>query len=391
MRNFVLLVMLLGTQFALADNNFAVGTCRPRLRSFTTIQAAVSGVPAGSTVLVCPGTYPEQVTITQPLSLQGIADSDLDEAVITIPSGGLTNIVPSIFSENVAAQVLVQSAGVVNITNITTDGTGGNSACVNWLAGIFYASGSSGTVARVRTRNEIDPGVNGPCGVGIWAENGGTTGTWIQVQGSSLHDSDSAGMVLGAGASSSLNVDLRDNFVSTTGTSSIDILASGVSGDITDNDLTSASIGIFDLSNGLTINANGISSIQVGVVLLGTATMQSNDIMNTADGVSLNAPGSSLQGNRITESSTAAVEFNCNAANVSHNVINDAVVGLSDVPASFNGNNTFANTGTVTTDGCGATAVMPMLKAAPLNAAPLWKGTPFLQWRTAVNPNGVKP
>ena len=76
MRNFVLLVMLLGTQFALADNNFAVGTCRPRLRSFTTIQAAVSGVPAGSTVLVCPGTYPEQVTITQPLSLQGIADSD---------------------------------------------------------------------------------------------------------------------------------------------------------------------------------------------------------------------------------------------------------------------------------------------------------------------------
>jgi hypothetical protein len=225
MRNFVLLVMLLGTQFALADNNFAVGTCRPRLRSFTTIQAAVSGVPAGSTVLVCPGTYPEQVTITQPLSLQGIADSDLDEAIITIPSGGLTNIVPSIFSENVAAQVLVQSAGVVNITNITTDGTGGNSACVNWLAGIFYASGSSGTVARVRTRNEIDPGVNGPCGVGIWAENGGTTGTWIQVQGSSLHDSDSAGMVLGAGASSSLNVDLRDYFVSTTGTSSIDILA----------------------------------------------------------------------------------------------------------------------------------------------------------------------
>ena len=83
----------------------------------------------------------------------------LDEAIITIPSGGLTNIVPSIFSENVAAQVLVQSAGVVNITNITTDGTGGNSACVNWLAGIFYASGSSGTVARVRTRNEIDTGV----------------------------------------------------------------------------------------------------------------------------------------------------------------------------------------------------------------------------------------
>jgi hypothetical protein len=379
MRNFVLLVMLLGTQFALADNNFAVGTCRPRLRSFTTIQAAVSGVPAGSTVLVCPGTYPEQVTITQPLSLQGLADSNLDEVIITIPSGGLTNIVPSISMENVTPQVLVQTTGVVNITNITTDGAGGDSACVNWLAGIFYASGSSGTVARVRTRNEIDSG----CGVGIWAENAGSTGTRIQVQGSSVHDTDSAGIVLAAGPSSSLNADLRDNFVSTNGT--IDILASGVSGDITDNDLMSGFAGIFDVSNGLNITANGISSAQFGVVLLGAGTMQSNDIMNTVFGVSLNVPGSTLQGNRFTESSTAAVEFNCNTANVSHNVINDAFVGLSDVPTNFNGTNTFANTGTVTTD-CPAAAAMPLLKAAPLS-----KGTPFLQWRTPVNPNGTKP
>lgn len=385
MRNFVLLVMLLGTHFALADNNFAVGTCRPRLKSFATIQTAVSGVPAGSTVLVCPGTYPEQVTITQPLNLQGIADSNLDEAIITIPSGGLTNIVPSSISNvNVAAQVLVQTTGVVNITNITTDGTGGDSACATELAGIFYASGSSGTLARVRTRNEIDSG----CGVGIWAENGGNAGTRIQVQGSSVHDSDSAGIVLGAGTSSSMNVDLRDNFVSTNGTTSI--LASGVSGDITDNDLVGGLAGIFDLSNGLAINANGISSAQFGVVLLGTATMQSNDILNTAEGVSLNAPGSTLQGNRITESSAAAVELNCNSANVSHNTINDAPVGLSDVPAGFNGNNTFANTSTVTTE-CAAAAAMPLAKAAPLNAAPISKGTPFLQWRTPLNPNGIKP
>ena len=51
MRNFVLLVMSLSTQLALASGNVAVGTCRPRLRSFSTIQAAVSGVPAGSTAL----------------------------------------------------------------------------------------------------------------------------------------------------------------------------------------------------------------------------------------------------------------------------------------------------------------------------------------------------
>jgi hypothetical protein len=387
MRNFVLLVMLLGAQYAVANNGtVVVGTCKPKLKSFTLIQLAVNGVAPGGTVFVCPGTYPEQVVISQPLSLVGIADSNMDEAIITIPSGGLTTITPSIFGENVAAQVLVQTSGVVDITNITTDGTGGDQACVNWLAGIFYASGSSGTVARVRTRNQIDT----TCGVGIWAENGGNTGEWITIQGSSVHDSDSSGIVLGA--TSSLKVDVRDNFVSPNAASAVDILAVGVSGDIVDNDLIGGAAGIFDLSNGLAINANGITSTQFGVVVLGTATLQSNDIMNTLTGVSLNVPGSKVQSNRITESSAAAIELNCNSANVAHNTINDAVVGLSDEPSNLSGNNTFANATTVTTDGCAlATAATPLMQAAPLNAAPVTKGPQFLQWRTAANPNGVKP
>lgn len=385
MRSFVLLVMLLGTQLALADgNNFAVGTCKPRLRSFATIQAAVNAAPAGSTVLVCPGTYPEQVTISQPLNLQGIADSNLDEAIVTIPGGGLPTVVTSIFGDHVVPQILVQTTGVVNITNITTDGTGGDSACANWLAGIFYGSGSSGTVARVRIRNEIDTG----CGVGIWAENGGNSSAWVTVQGSSVHDIDFEGIFLGAGASSTLNVDLRDNFVSPNATSAIDIVAEGVSGDIVDNDLTGGAAGIFDVSNGLKMNANGITWTQFGVVALGAATLQSNDILNTATGVSLDAAGSTVQSNRITQSSVAAIEFTCNSANVSHNVINDALVGLSDVLSSFNGDNTFANTGTVTTS-CPAAA--PMMQAAPLSATPLSKSVPFRQWRTPANPNGVRP
>jgi hypothetical protein len=142
MRNFVLLVMLLGTQFALANNNnVVVGACKPRLNSFTKIQLAVNAVAAGGTVFVCPGTYPEQVVITQPLNLVGVADSDVSEAIITIPSGSPSTIVPSVFGENVASQELVQTTGTVNITNISADGAGGDQACANWLAGIFYASG----------------------------------------------------------------------------------------------------------------------------------------------------------------------------------------------------------------------------------------------------------
>jgi len=51
--------------------SYAVGTCKPTLPSFASISVAVSSVPPSSTVLVCPGTYKEQVTISQPLTLQG--------------------------------------------------------------------------------------------------------------------------------------------------------------------------------------------------------------------------------------------------------------------------------------------------------------------------------
>ncbi len=43
---------------------YAVGTCKPTLPSFLSISAAVSSVPAGSTIEVCPGTYAEQVIIS---------------------------------------------------------------------------------------------------------------------------------------------------------------------------------------------------------------------------------------------------------------------------------------------------------------------------------------
>ena len=56
--------------------SFAVGTCKPSLPSYTTISAAVSSVPPFSTVLVCPDTYAEQVTISQPLTLQGVASGN---------------------------------------------------------------------------------------------------------------------------------------------------------------------------------------------------------------------------------------------------------------------------------------------------------------------------
>ena len=202
-------LLLLTVQRVLASN-VQVGTCKGKLPSYPTISAAVSAVPPGSTVQVCPGIYPEQVTITVPLNLTGVASGTADQVLITVPSLGLVENTVSMFGEPVAAQVLVQSAAPVNITNISVDGTGGDMACAlnTWIAGIFYTSTSSGTVHKTRASDQTDGG----CGVGIWAENSDSESQSITIQNSSVYNVDNAGIFTASNyIPSSLSVTLTGN------------------------------------------------------------------------------------------------------------------------------------------------------------------------------------
>jgi len=88
---------------------FAVGGCEPKLTSFNTISQAVSTVPPSSTILVCPGNYPEQVVITQPLTLQGVLIGGSGAAVITVPSGGLSTSVSPGSGGSVSAFLAVET------------------------------------------------------------------------------------------------------------------------------------------------------------------------------------------------------------------------------------------------------------------------------------------
>jgi pectin methylesterase-like acyl-CoA thioesterase len=106
---------------------YYVGTCK--IGAFGSISAAVAGVPAGSTIDVCPGTYAEQVVISKALTLQGIFSNNSSQAVIAVPSGGLATT-SSLVLGTAAAQVEV-TAGRVTITNITVDGTA-SSNCPRW-------------------------------------------------------------------------------------------------------------------------------------------------------------------------------------------------------------------------------------------------------------------
>lgn len=52
----------------------AVGTCMPGRVSYDSLTDAVQGVPAGSAILVCPGSYAEQIVINKSMTLKGVTN-----------------------------------------------------------------------------------------------------------------------------------------------------------------------------------------------------------------------------------------------------------------------------------------------------------------------------
>jgi hypothetical protein len=164
----VLLAFAAGTTQSLFATNATVGLCAGPGTHYTHIQDAVNAVLTGATIDVCPGTYPEQVTIMKALTLQGVSGFSpaQDAAVITVPSGGLvtstcgSSSCQDNFGNNVAAQIFVSVAsGNVTIKGLTVDGTGNNiagcgpSPSTPWLSGIWYHN-SSGTITDNTVRNQ---------------------------------------------------------------------------------------------------------------------------------------------------------------------------------------------------------------------------------------------
>jgi hypothetical protein len=79
-----------------------------RSAAFRTIQSAVSAAPAGGTVVVCRGTYHEQVVITKPLSLAG-QRATIDETGVT-PTFQVT--VPGLGTQTIFAAVIMVSSHI---------------------------------------------------------------------------------------------------------------------------------------------------------------------------------------------------------------------------------------------------------------------------------------
>ena len=330
-------VSLFGTRHTLAAT-YAVGTCEPKLVSYSTISEAVREVPSGAIVEVCPGQYPEQVTINKPMTLEGITSGNSNRVIITVPSGGLSDN-----AENYVAQVLV-TAGPVTITNIIVDGSFNTVDGVYGLAGIYFDTGSSGTIKSVTTRGQLDSGH----GVGILASS--NTSALVTIENCSVHDFDYVGILVDGGVTATIKANHVNASNATASVFGINLAADG--GSITDNDVigpgsTVEGQGITVSAAPITVSANTVTNWAFGIVDYLYGSYTGNTLRNDEIGIDLINGGETAESNTITQSATA-IGFNCLKSTVKGNTINDVTYeGLGNAPSGLSSANTYFNVATI--------------------------------------------
>ena len=355
-----------------AATNYEVGGCNPNYQNFPTIQAAVSGVPANSTILICPGIYPEQVTISQPLTLQGYAFGNAGRATIVLAPGGSLNWNALVYNDvYLHAQVLVQNVnppGPVNITGITVDGSGAvagsnfpfgcfdpqNTGTIVGLAGIVYDQGTTGTVNEVSTRKQQLSG----CGFGVVAFNG-TGAENITIENSSVHDVDNGIVTFGfstPGSPATLSSTVYANFVTASGGNFGHIDSTQTGDSITSNFVAGSGSGVRVNFYPSTVASNTVADSTTGIDLRDSAnpTAQANRIANSNTGVFIIGgaipgqlwPAPTIQ-NNLVQHTNRGIDFatvSCPGGLViDQNTFNDSALAFNNTPATLGGTNQLYN------------------------------------------------
>lgn len=333
-------------QTPVTTGTYAVGTCKPSLPSFTSISAALAATPAPSTVLVCPGTYVEQIMITQPVTLQGVTSGGSGQVIVQLPGIGYVTSVENDHGASVGAQLFVINAsGPVTVSDITFDASSGGSF-FGIASGIFFQN-SSGTVNRVTTIHDTTQFAQN---IGVYIE-GGTSNPSVTVQNSSMHDAMSSGIRVET-ANGTINATIKSNYVSANAVGVF--LDQGSTGTVANNVIQGGGEGIStDPSSAGSVSGNTIVGSNVGIDLESEAVSVTNNKIYNSNITGINAVTTSatVQGNTINGGPTG-IDFGCFAdPNAKSNTINEVGVGLNNVPSGASPANNYFNVGTIRSQG----------------------------------------
>ena len=335
LRKLCLFAVVLFSVYPLHAGTYYVGTCHAN--SFATISDAVnsSTVTPGSTIRICGGQYFEQVIISKPLTLVGVPGSDQDGQVQIAGTGAMQTTVSPI-SNTLLTPIVWVTAGPVTLQNIDVDD--GFLSCTGAIyAGIYYASGASGTLNRIASQ--------GACtGASIWVENAFSPATKVTIENSYLNNGVVAmGAVQAAGSTPLLDVNITINQISPNIPSGTN-LGNGiylyeVGGTVTNNSIFGPKqkggvnlkgVGIWDEAAGVTVASNTIMFIG-----------NDNPPFNFY-GISVAEDNVTIKTNKIS-GVLYGIDMGCHPGTVTANTINLSASGLLSVPRTFTGVNSVFN------------------------------------------------
>jgi len=179
------------------DGRGAANDCDAAQKAFGTIQDAVDAAQPGTTILICPGTYAEQVVITKnDLTVRGAGQGSTIIRPSAVPKTVTGLIVPYI----VAPIVLVNGATGVALSRLTVDGSVAESGVSNFdcpqvgfYVGIHFRNASGTVDATQITR--VNSGTR--CSTGIRGEGGSAGVSNLVVTDSQIEQSGDFGVVCG--------------------------------------------------------------------------------------------------------------------------------------------------------------------------------------------------
>jgi parallel beta-helix repeat protein len=332
---------------------------------YTTIQEAVTAVASGGTVLVCPGSYAEQVAISQPLTLRGVRSGDMGAAVVVPPPTGLkvlpgTSTLPQIFAYSI-------TTGPVTIENLTVDAANNLiTDCTTLFEGVYFKD-AFGTVNHVAARNQTATSGGNDCNNGFGIRvYGDVSNSTVVIENSSVRSYDLDGIIAQDAFAA---VTIKNNSVIGPGALSnptfgiwmLDGATGTVSGNsVADNSVLSVagSAGILiQGSHGVQISGNTLGNNAYGIKVVpdigldaNNGTVTGNTVLGSGlDGIYVCSNNNSVQGNSISASAESGVNLAsvsniCSANNniASNNTVNEACAGILIDP-SVTGNATSPN------------------------------------------------
>jgi parallel beta-helix repeat protein len=350
------------------DGHGTASSCdAPTPTPYTTVSAAVAAAQPHDLIVVCAGTYQEQVTITKPLTLRGQPGAALKPVSMVANTTSLTT------GNAIAAVIVVGGVTGVTIEGLTVDGAdNGIGSCPGPalaptpdLFGIFFRN-ASGAVRDSAIRNlrlPSLPSCRGGTSILVQSANGGRSA--VTIEGNSIHAFQRNGITANEVGTS---VQIRRNIVTGLGPTTVVQngiqLARGATGAVEDNVVTqtistscvsasscpanASNVLVGSGSSGILVARNVLGHGQTGVAVFGDENrVQDNVIFETLvfDGIYVAGDGNHVHGNDVTRSDEAGIFIDGNGNRVTNNRINEAPVGLLDGGAgNAFANNTLLNT-----------------------------------------------